>query len=40
MSSGKHTVKVSQTGYKAWSRELTVLAGSEVQLKAALEKEQ
>jgi hypothetical protein len=40
MSSGKHTLKVSQTGYKAWSRELTVLAGSEVQLKAALEKEQ
>lgn len=40
MSSGKHTVKVSQSGYKAWTRDLSVLAGSEVQLKAALEKEQ
>jgi hypothetical protein len=40
MSSGKHTVKVSQNGYKSWTRDLSVLAGSEVQLKAALEKEQ
>ncbi len=37
---GKHTVKVSQSGYKPWSKELAVFAGSEVQLKAALEKEQ
>jgi len=40
LPNGKHTVKVSQTGYKAWSKELAVFAGSEVQLKAALEKEQ
>ena len=40
LSNGKHTVKVSQTGYKSWSKELAVFAGSEVQLKAALEKEQ
>jgi len=40
LSNGKHTVKVSQAGYKSWSKELAVFAGSEVQLKAALEKEQ
>ncbi|HTC94286.1 MAG TPA: PEGA domain-containing protein [Terriglobales bacterium] len=40
LPNGKHTVKVSQTGYKSWSKELAVFAGSEVQLKAALEKEQ
>jgi hypothetical protein len=39
LPNGKHTVKVSQAGYKPWSRDLSVLAGSEVQLKAALEKE-
>jgi hypothetical protein len=37
---GKHTVKISQNGYKPWSRELAVFSGSEVQLKAELEKEQ
>lgn len=40
LSGGKHTVKVSQTGYKSWSRELSVFTGSQVQLKAPLEKEQ
>jgi hypothetical protein len=38
LSAGKHTVKVSQDGYKAWSKELSVLAGSEVSLKASLAK--
>ena len=35
---GKHTIKVSMAGYKDWSREMTVLAGSEVNLTATLEK--
>jgi PEGA domain len=39
LSAGKHTVKVSQTGYKPWSRQFAVYAGSETNLKAALEKE-
>jgi hypothetical protein len=38
LSSGKHTVKVSQQGYKDWSKEVSVFAGSEVGLKATLEK--
>lgn len=36
---GKHTIKVSQGGYKAWTKDLSVIASSEVSLKAALEKE-
>jgi len=40
LPNGKHKVKISQTGYKSWSRELAVFSGSEVQLKAELEKEQ
>ena len=36
---GKHTIKVSQNGYKVWSKDLSVIASSEVSLKAALEKE-
>jgi hypothetical protein len=36
---GKHTVKVSEGGYKPWSKELNVYAGSEVRLKAVLLKE-
>ena len=36
---GKHVISVSQQGYKAWSRELSVLPDSDVKLKAALEKE-
>lgn len=35
---GKHTIKVTMAGYKDWSREMTVLAGSEVNLTASLEK--
>lgn len=38
LSSGKHTVKVSQQGYKDWAKEVSVFAGSEVGLKATLEK--
>ena len=39
LSAGKHTLKVSQSGYKAWTRDLEVMVGSDVQLKALLEKE-
>ena len=39
LPSGKHTVKVSQQGYKTWTKQLTVFAGSETNLKAPLEKE-
>jgi PEGA domain len=39
LSAGKHTVKVSQQGYKTWSRQIAVFAGSETNLKASLEKE-
>jgi hypothetical protein len=35
---GKHTIKVSMTGYKDWSREMTVLSGSQVSLTATMEK--
>ncbi|MGD0957227.1 MAG: PEGA domain-containing protein [Candidatus Acidiferrales bacterium] len=35
---GKHTIRVSLAGYKDWSKEITVLADSEVKLTAALEK--
>jgi len=36
---GKHTIKVSTAGYKDWTREITVSAGSELQLNAVLEKQ-
>jgi hypothetical protein len=39
LPSGKHTVKVSQQGYKTWTKQVTVFAGSETNLKAPLEKE-
>ncbi|MGO9402950.1 MAG: PEGA domain-containing protein [Terriglobales bacterium] len=39
LSPGKHTIKVSQGGYKAWTKELSVVGSSEVSLKATLEKE-
>ena len=39
LSAGKHTVKVSQTGYKPWTKQIAVYAGSEANLKASLEKE-
>ena len=35
---GKHTITLKMTGYKDWSREITVQAGSQVQLTANLEK--
>jgi hypothetical protein len=35
---GKHTVKVSQDGYKAWTKDVSVFADSEVTLKASLAK--
>lgn len=38
LNSGKHTVKVSQQGYKDWSKEVAVFAGSEVGLKATLDR--
>ncbi len=39
LAPGKHTVRVSLAGYKPWSREITVMAGAELKLVAALEKE-
>jgi len=36
---GKHTVGVAAAGYKPWSRELTVLAGSTATLNATLDKQ-
>lgn len=36
---GKHTVRVALKGFKDWSREITVQAGSEAHLTATLEKE-
>jgi PEGA domain len=38
LKAGKHTIKVSMTGYKDWSREMTVLSGSQVSLTATMEK--
>lgn len=35
---GKHTITIKMAGYKDWSREITVQAGSEVQLTASLER--
>jgi|SRR5262249_13983430 len=38
LTPGKHTLTVKVNGYKDWSREITVQAGSEVQLNATVEK--
>ena len=38
LPTGKHTIKVSQNGYAAWTKEVSVLAGSEVNMSASLEK--
>ncbi len=38
LAPGTHTVTVKMSGYKDWSREITVQSGSEVQLTANLEK--
>lgn len=37
--SGKHSIRVSMSGYKDWSREMTVMSGSSVNLAAGLEKD-
>src|SRR5438552_8333346 len=37
LTPGKHTIKVAAAGYRSWSRELSVLTGSEVHLNATLE---
>lgn len=36
---GKHTVLVTSSGFKPWSRDMTVLAGSQTNLDATLEKQ-
>ncbi len=38
LKAGKHMIKVTLAGYKDWSREMTVMSGSEVNLTATLEK--
>jgi hypothetical protein len=38
LAAGKHTIRVALKNYKDWSRELSVLASSEVKLTATLEK--
>jgi hypothetical protein len=38
LPAGKHSVKVAIAGYNEWTKDLTVLAGSELKLNAALEK--
>jgi hypothetical protein len=38
LAPGKHTLTLKMSGYKDWSREISVQAGSDVQLSANLEK--
>jgi CRISPR/Cas system-associated exonuclease Cas4 (RecB family) len=38
LPAGKHSIKVTLAGDKDWTNDLTVLAGSELKLNAALEK--
>lgn len=38
LAPGKHTISIAAAGFKPWSKELTVVSGSEVKLNAALEK--
>jgi PEGA domain len=38
LAPGKHTITVKMTGWKDWTRDITVQSGSEVQLTASLEK--
>lgn len=40
LSPAKHTIRVGMRGYKGWDREITVQPGSQLNLKAALEKEE
>ena len=39
LTPGQHTIRVTQSGFKDWSREIAVQAGSEAHLSASLEKE-
>ncbi len=39
LSAGKHTIRVAMAGYKDWTRELSIQAGSELNLRAVLEKQ-
>jgi hypothetical protein len=38
LAPGQHAVRLSMNGYKDWTRDLSVLASSKVNLDAALEK--
>ena len=38
LPAGKHTIKVSHDGYAGWSKEVVVFAGSEVNMRATLDK--
>ncbi len=38
LSPGKHAIRVALSGHKEWTRDITVLAGSELKLTATLEK--
>ena len=38
LDAGKHTITVKMSGYKDWSRDITVESSSDVQLTASLEK--
>jgi hypothetical protein len=40
LTPGKHTITVKMTGFKDWTRDISVQSGSEVQLTANLEKTQ
>jgi hypothetical protein len=35
---GKHSFRVEKAGYKAWTKEIVITAGSELTLDASLEK--
>ncbi|HEV2022986.1 MAG TPA: PEGA domain-containing protein, partial [Terriglobales bacterium] len=39
LNAGKHRVRVAMQGYKGWDRELTVQTGSQLNVKAVLERE-
>lgn len=39
LTPGKHKVEIKASGFKEWSKEITVLAGSELNLSGSLEKE-
>ncbi|MHB8502481.1 MAG: PEGA domain-containing protein [Candidatus Acidiferrales bacterium] len=40
LAPGQHTIHVTQSGYKEWSREIAVQAGSEAHLSATLDKQE